>query len=443
MVSMNYLLLMTLGGSAMLIGYLMWEKIFQKSMTQSMGYFALITVLLIYLIPWGWLKRIYRKVLFVFWGEGVIGESKGLVNIADLRTEENAYRTEEYRFLIIFAAVWFVVAIIIMIIKMLKYFNMRHTLKVLSIKCRDNNLEEIVSRLQKELRCRCKPKVVWTRADNKTFTLGVVRPIIFLQKNYANGELYWILKHEMTHIVRRDLLIKMLLEFASCLYWFNPFIYVLTYRLGFKCETSCDERVLKGCGVRERDLYIRLLEENKDDNRVKVPFCKALEDGNRDIDKRIGLLKEAEKITRKRKLLTVSIFALLVFINSLIAFAYPKVQHVENAVVEAAEDSIDGNNFWSYNYVEEGYGAPGDVILYDEQFVDDAGRISSIVIPDENTQCSVHDIVSGYYQKHIENRDGGCVVKTYKCTKCVICDMVWIGDFCFEDTQIHCAHYSE
>ena len=442
MVAMNYLLLMTLGGSALLIGYLIWEKVFQKSMTQSMGYSALITVLLTYLIPWAWLKRLYRKVLFIFWGEGVIGESKGLVNIADLRTDENAYRTEDYRFLVIFAAVWFVVAIVIMIIKMLKYFNMRHSLNVLSIKCGDKNLEETVKRLQKELRCRCKLKVVWTRADNKTFTLGVIRPIIFLQKDYANGELYWILKHEMTHIARKDLLIKMLLEFACCLYWFNPLIYVLTQKLGFVCEASCDERVLKGCGDKERELYIRLLDENKDVNRLKVPFSSALEDGNRDIDKRIGLLKKAGKIARKKKVFMISAFIFMVFMDSLLAFAYPKVRHVENAVIEAAEDSIDGNNFWSYDYVGEGYGAITGEILYDEQFVDETGQIYPISAPDTSSPCTNHEIVSGYYQKHIVNEDGSCVVETYECTKCTICDTVWIGDFCSCNTNIPCIHQS-
>lgn len=440
---MNYLLLMTLGGSVLLMGYFIWEKVFQKSMTQSLGYSALITVLLTYLLPWGWLKRIYRKVLFIFWDEGVIGKSKGLVNIAELRTEENAYRTEDYRFLAIFATVWFIVAIVIMIIKMLKYLNMRHSLQVLSIKCGDKKLEEIVKHLQKELGCKCKPKVVWTRANNKTFTLGAINPIIFLQKDYADGELYWILKHEMTHIIRRDLLIKMLLEFAGCLYWFNPFIYVLKNKLGFVCESSCDERVLKGCGVRERELYIRLLDENKDGNKVKaVPFSNALENGNRDIDKRIEILKKPRKIAYKKKLFMISTFVFLVFINSLLAFCYPKVQHVENAVVEAAEDAIDGNNFWSYNYEEDGYGAITGIILYDEQFVDETGQIYPILEPDKSSLCTDHEIVSGHYQKHIINEDGSCVIETYECTKCSICETIWIGDFCSRNTKIPCIHQS-
>lgn len=437
---MNYFLLMTLGGSILLIGYLIWERVFEKFMTQHMGYAALLIVLLTYLVPWTWIREIYLKILFIFWGEGVIGEAKGLVNFADIRTKEDAYRTEDYKVLMILAAVWFIGAIIIMIIKVIKYVDKRCALYRLSIKCGDVDLEETVTRLQKELRCRRRPKVVWTRVNNKTFTLGVIRPIIFLQKDYADGELYLILKHEMTHIVRKDLLIKMLLEFASCLYWFNPFIYVLEHKVEFISETSCDERVLKGCDEKEREKYIELLDKNKDSNRLKIPFGSALENGNKDIDKRIKLLKETREIKCKKKILSISIFMFLVFMDSLIVFAYPKVQHVENAVIEAAEDVAGGDNFWSYNYAEEGYGMPTNAILYNEQFVDGEGQVFPILIPDTCSPCTNHDIISGYYQKHIENEDGSCIVETYKCTKCVICDMVWIGDLYFEDVQVICEH---
>lgn len=440
MVFMNYLLLMTLGGSALLIGYLVWEKVFQKFMTQSMAYAALITVLLTFLMPWGWLNRIYRKVLFTFWDEGVIGEAKGLVNIADFRTEESAYRTDDYKLLVIFFAVWFIGACFIMLIKMLRYLNLRHELQALSIDCGDNSLDEIVERLRKELRCRCKPNVAWTRAENKTFTLGAIRPIIFLQKHYADEELYWILKHEMTHIVRRDLLIKMLLEFVGCLYWFNPFIYVLTDKFGSVCETSCDEQVMKGCSEREREIYIKLLDGNKDDKRVKAPLCSALEDGNGDIDKRIRLLKTAEDIAGKKKLFATSIFVLMVFVDSLIAFAYPKVQHVELVVNEIAEEAVDGNSFWACNYGEEGYGTITGAILYDEQFIDETGQVTPILAPETSSPCTEHETVSGYYQKHIVNEDGSCVVETFEGEKCVICDTIWVGEFCAKSMEPVCGH---
>ena len=97
------------------------------------------------------------------------------------------------RVLVIFAVIWFIGAFAIMIVKTFRYIHMRRGLYGLSIKCGDENLDETEERLQKELRCRRKPKVVWTRVNNKTFTLGAICPIIFLQKDYADGELYWIL----------------------------------------------------------------------------------------------------------------------------------------------------------------------------------------------------------------------------------------------------------
>ena len=54
---MGYLLLMMSAGSALYIGYLLWVRLFGKSITQCMKYRALIIVMLAYVVPWAWLGR--------------------------------------------------------------------------------------------------------------------------------------------------------------------------------------------------------------------------------------------------------------------------------------------------------------------------------------------------------------------------------------------------
>lgn len=437
---MGYLFLLTFSGSALFVGYLCWERILGKYVTQSMRYIAVVIVMLTYLIPWIWVKEIYRHILLRLWYEKLTEYAKGWVNFVDIQTKENAYRTEDYQLLTIVTVIWFVVAMFIMLLKVFRYLNKRHSLCSLSIECGDKNLKDAMNRLQKEIRCRPFPEIVWTRVDNKTFTLGALRPIIFLQKKYAEGELYWILKHELTHIARRDLLFKMLMELASCFHWFNPLIYLLERKLEFVCEASCDERVLKGCTDKERNAYIKLLDDNKNDKRLEIPFCSALKNGDENINERIRLLEEKRKIKCQKKAFAMSTFTLLILLDSLIVFAYPKVQHVKDAVVEVAEDAVGGENFWAYDYIEGGYGAPVDTILYDEQFIDEAGQIYPVHVDGTNPSCLEHDIVSGYYQVHNRNDDGSCTVKTYESTKCTICDMIWVGEFYSENTQMTCGH---
>ena len=75
---MGYVLLMTLSGSALFIGYLCWEKVLGKSMTEAMKYGALIIVMLDYAVPWVWIKGIYRNVIGVFLSEDMPAGSKVL-----------------------------------------------------------------------------------------------------------------------------------------------------------------------------------------------------------------------------------------------------------------------------------------------------------------------------------------------------------------------------
>jgi len=80
------------------------------------------------------------------------------------------------------------------------------------------------------------------------FVLGYIHPKIYLPLGLSQQELDYILKHEETHIRRRDNYIKLLAFLALCLHWFNPVVW-LSYFLAMKdMELSCDEKVLKSYG---------------------------------------------------------------------------------------------------------------------------------------------------------------------------------------------------
>lgn len=75
-------------------------------------------------------------------------------------------------------------------------------------------------------------------------TFGIIKPtILFPEEAYSDKEFYFILKHELIHIRRRDSLIKLVRLIALTLNWYNPFCYVLSRHLEHWCETSCDELV--------------------------------------------------------------------------------------------------------------------------------------------------------------------------------------------------------
>lgn len=437
---MKYLLLMTISGSGLLIAYLCWEKLLEKSLTQGMKYKALMAVMLVYAVPWVGLKEIYRWILISLWRIEAVAVVKGIVDIADIKTEESVYQTKEYRLWMLVLIIWFTIAIVILLVRIAKYIAKRNALYALAIECGDENLEKTMICLQKTVRYTNKPEVVWTRVNNETFTLGTIKPVIFLQKGYAKKELYWILKHEMTHIVRRDLWVKLFLEFICCLHWFNPFIYLLESKMRFLCETSCDERVIKNCTEEECRTYIELLERNKGGNKSKIPFSSALGDSDDEIEKRIVLMKEQRNIRRRKKIIAIFAFGLLVFLDSLTALAYPEIYHVKDAVIEAAEDSLGGENLWVYDCTEEEYSLPVEVVLYDEQFVDEGGQIYLAYFENEHKTRFGHDEISGIIQIHVKDSDGSCIVEVYEGARCAKCGTVWKGELLYKVRKDFCVH---
>ena len=439
---MGYVMLMTFAGSALFGGYLCWKKILGKSMTECMKYRALMIVMIVYAVPWEWLKGIYRQIIGLFLIREVDLRAKGLVNVADFETRGVDIRTKEYQLLMLVMLIWFMLATLFLLIRVTKFARKRRTLSALAIKCEDKNLEQTLKHVREVVRYKRSLEVVWTRANNNTFTIGTIKPIIFLQKDYDEGDLYWILKHEITHIAKRDLWVKLLLEFVCCLHWFNPVVYLLGHEIRHLSETSCDERVIHECTEEECETYIDLLNRNKIHKKLKNSYNSTAQGGG-EIDKRIALIRNRIDISHGDKALAVCIFAFLIFLDSLTALAYPKVHHVKDAAIEMAKDAADGGNFWMYDYTEDGYDTSKDIILYDEQFVDPNGQIYPIDSTISEDSCPNHKVISGIVQIHEkdpEGGEGGCTLETYEGTRCTECGTVWRGDLLNKTRKIPCIH---
>ncbi len=87
------------------------------------------------------------------------------------------------------------------------------------------------------------------------FVLGLTRPRIYLPSGLAGAEADYIIKHEKTHIRRRDHLIKPLAFLVLVLHWFNPLIWLSYFLMIRDMEMSCDESVMRQSGEDIRVSY--------------------------------------------------------------------------------------------------------------------------------------------------------------------------------------------
>ena len=92
--------------------------------------------------------------------------------------------------------------------------------------------------------------------------IGMLRPVIVLPRDgpaLRDRDLSAVLRHELTHCKRGDVLYKWLVVVVTALHWFNPLVHWLGRRIALDCELSCDEAVLSALPPEERVGYGEML----------------------------------------------------------------------------------------------------------------------------------------------------------------------------------------
>ncbi len=87
--------------------------------------------------------------------------------------------------------------------------------------------------------------------------IGVFKKRILLpRQDYTEQELRYILLHEETHFAHHDQLVKMLMQVLCCIFWWNPFVYLLQKAVSQMLEIRCDREVAKSA---DREEYMAVL----------------------------------------------------------------------------------------------------------------------------------------------------------------------------------------
>lgn len=86
---------------------------------------------------------------------------------------------------------------------------------------------------------------------------GVLRPCIVLNSASLKSEsvLDMVLLHELTHWRRKDHVWTTMRNTLLCVWWWNPLVWVAASLSRRDCEAACDEAVIKGMNVHERQAY--------------------------------------------------------------------------------------------------------------------------------------------------------------------------------------------
>ena len=133
------------------------------------------------------------------------------------------------------------------------------------------------------------------------FVVGVIHPIVVLPlslfKENEKEAIPMILRHEMTHIRRQDVLVLYLSLFIRCVYWFHPLVYLLSHFMKMDQEAACDASVIRKFSRAETQSYANVLLSVASSSVSKVSLAVS-EFGQNNLKRRIQIIMKKKVYTK-------------------------------------------------------------------------------------------------------------------------------------------------
>ncbi|MCC0728929.1 peptidase M56 [Clostridioides sp. ZZV14-6045] len=165
--------------------------------------------------------------------------------------------------------IYLTIVILLATYRLRKYLSFKSLAIDLSYDIENVEINNLYNDLLKELNIKKHIKLKYTYEINTPSFFGLFDNYIFLPPhNYNLDELYWILKHELVHYKSKDLYIRYLVLFLKCVYFFNPFVYILDRIIYHNCELHCDETVLKSCSLANIKSYANTILDSIERNSI-------------------------------------------------------------------------------------------------------------------------------------------------------------------------------
>ena len=213
------------------------------------------------------------------------------------------------------AAIWIAGGIVYLGAHLKRYVYYKRTIKRLSARSADESLLNILEcekdmlGISKKLRIKISPVV------DTPMLLGLINPEIILPHDaYTEEELHLILRHELFHYKRKDILYQLITLVFVSIHWFNPIVYVMARAIELDGETSCDEKTLSTETYDKRlfygDMLIRCL---KTEIQKRSYITTTFFGGERGMKKRLALIT-SKRIRRKGSLAMIMIALLAVML---------------------------------------------------------------------------------------------------------------------------------
>lgn len=156
-------------------------------------------------------------------------------------------------------------------------YRMRELIRVKNQDCdapQNAKLLAMADRVAAQMGYQGRIRIAVTRAFTTAVSVGVTHPIILVpgdMLDYPELELTGVIRHELTHYLRGDVVKQWILNIIQSLFWWNPVIHYLKRCVVEMLELECDERACRGMSEEEKLAYLSAIQRVLKAGRKKDP----------------------------------------------------------------------------------------------------------------------------------------------------------------------------
>ena len=235
------------------------------------------------------------------------GDSPFLKRIADVGCGAAPY----------LAAVWFVIAILLLCSKVEGYIWFTKRLS------EHSNAADKPDNVPKRLAVRS------TDMLQSPMITGIFRPTLYIpESDLTPSEQSLILEHELVHYRRGDIVFKWLIMAAKCIHWFNPIVYVLAQYIERECEASCDFKATRSMSDADKKQYMYTLVDMIERETTSLSFGAQMSAEKSGLKLRIRAVKHKPCSRRCFRAASAAAAAVLIFSGVYVSGCVNKTLHL-------------------------------------------------------------------------------------------------------------------
>lgn len=200
------------------------------------------------LLPQYHIELPWLEITQAFAGEASEYAQLDAANTATLAATEMSIEKEDNSLPFKIVSIWAIGALLTLIVRAWKALSLRLECANSTPTTKEDTLVILLKKITKQYKIRRTPWLLVNNTIESPITSGVLRPIIILPSHVTKlekQEQTMILKHELAHVKRFDVLLDAFIELVCVLFWFLPLTWIVTRRHHLEKEKACDDAVLE------------------------------------------------------------------------------------------------------------------------------------------------------------------------------------------------------